>query len=111
MTRRMNLILVVILGFISARSAHGQPDAYVDQNAGGSNNEMSWANAYTGLSEAISYASPKDEIWVDRWPMSEGRGGTISAAGRRSVVLGNPHKGQRYAKSAAAAVFDSHVFQ
>ena len=37
---------------------------YVNQNATGSNNGTSWANAYTDINGPLSFATPTNEIWV-----------------------------------------------
>jgi hypothetical protein len=43
---------------------HAQTTYYVKASASGSNNGLSWANAFTDLQSAISVAVSSDQIWV-----------------------------------------------
>lgn len=56
---KLQLLLFIIISVnISASTI------YVNSSASGSNNGLSWTNAYTNLQEALSNAIYGDEIWV-----------------------------------------------
>ena len=50
--------------FFFVNTTLAQTIFYVDQNATGSNDGLSWANAMTDIQQALATASEGDEIWV-----------------------------------------------
>jgi hypothetical protein len=62
---------------------------YVDRNATGANNGISWANAYTDLQSALALASSGDEIWVadGTYKPTAGIDRTISFALKNGVAI------------------------
>ena len=59
MTQKIALFIFLLVSSLSMKAT-----IYVDINATGSNNGISWTNAYTSLQSAISTASSGDEVWV-----------------------------------------------
>jgi len=57
------LVLSILLALGAAVPSHATR-YYVDAGATGSATGLSWANAFTGLQEALSVVIPGDEIWV-----------------------------------------------
>ena len=74
--------------FISKLTATAQI-YYVQWDAGGTNNGLSWANAYTNLQSALSAASSGDEIWVaaGTYKPTNGTDRTISFTLRNGVSI------------------------
>ncbi len=60
---RIHTFLLILL-FFSASLVHAQTIHYVNHAASGTNNGVSWTNAYTDLQSALNQASSGDEIWV-----------------------------------------------
>jgi hypothetical protein len=57
---KKTILLFLLTAYINASAA----TIYVNASATGSNNGLSWNNAYINLQEALSVAIPGDEIWV-----------------------------------------------
>ncbi len=62
--RLIPTLLLALLIAGTAPAAFGQQVIYVDDSASGANDGSSWANAYTGLQEAIDNATGNDQIWI-----------------------------------------------
>jgi hypothetical protein len=56
--RLIPIVLLVLTSMASAKTI------YVNRNATGSNNGVSWLNAYTSLQSAISAATSGDQVWI-----------------------------------------------
>lgn len=59
MKKKLQILLFIIISANFSAST-----IYVNSSASGSNNGLSWTNAYTNLQEALSNAIYGDEIWV-----------------------------------------------
>jgi hypothetical protein len=64
MNTKTHLIWIVFLGLFGTHSALAQPDIFVDKNATGTPDGLTWATGYTEVSVALTNASPGDEVWV-----------------------------------------------
>ncbi|MDX1419080.1 MAG: choice-of-anchor Q domain-containing protein [Rubricoccaceae bacterium] len=59
----MRPLPILLLALLSVPLA-AQPVRYVDADASGSGDGLSWANAHTDLQDALAAAQPGDEVWV-----------------------------------------------
>lgn len=59
------LAFLLVMGFLAPLAAAAAGNTYyVDADASGSNNDSSWANAYTKLQDALTVAVNGDSIWI-----------------------------------------------
>lgn len=54
----LSLIFLILITQLNAKVV------YVNENATGSNNGTSWANAFNRLQNALAVCSPNDEVWI-----------------------------------------------
>ena len=64
------LVVASVLAFASG-SAQAVPDVFVDENASGLNNGLSWPDAYVDLQDGLGDAGPGETVFVAKgtyWP-------------------------------------------
>ncbi|MFC1453009.1 right-handed parallel beta-helix repeat-containing protein [Verrucomicrobiota bacterium] len=88
MKHRFCLGLLFLALIAAAKVSPAAPDTYVDADATGSNNGLSWGDAYTSLVRAVQDASTGYEIWVAE--------GVYKPGANRGDSFGLVHQGWLY---------------
>ena len=59
-----SFIFAVLLSLATLGESSGQTIRFVDMNSTGSNDGISWENAFSSLQDALGAANSGDELWV-----------------------------------------------